>query len=147
MVYTGDYGFGDCQWANDLNCAGDDHLIAPGGVQLAHYHPGRIEFVPTQSASPDLAQRLGQRLHLWTGKRWSVSIVNDGGAETIAALRDKAENALWAQAKEHPLVQAVMAEFSGAKITQIRTQEEIAAEVEADALPEIDDEWDPFEQD
>ncbi|MDG2404997.1 MAG: DNA polymerase III subunit gamma/tau, partial [Paracoccaceae bacterium] len=90
------------------------------GVQLACYQPGRIEFVPTESAPNDLAQRLGQRLQLWTGNRWAVSLVNEGGADTIAARRHKTENALKAEAQRHPLFQAVLAEFPAAKITKIR---------------------------
>ncbi|WP_433989951.1 hypothetical protein SuNHUV7_10160 (plasmid) [Pseudoseohaeicola sp. NH-UV-7] len=114
-------------------------------LQLARYTPGRIEFVPTDAAPPDLAQRLGQRLQLWTGNRWAVSVVNTGGAPTIAHLRDAAENALKAQAEAHPLVQAVLAQFPNARITDIRTPDQIAANVEVEALPEVDDEWDPFE--
>ena len=116
------------------------------GVQLARYQPGRIEFVPTTGAPNDLAQRLGQRLQLWTGNRWAVSLVNEGGDETIAARRDKAENALKTEAQRHPLVQAVLAEFPAAKIIQIRTPDDIAADAQAEALPEVEDEWDPFEQ-
>ncbi|MEO0403155.1 MAG: DNA polymerase III subunit gamma/tau, partial [Pseudomonadota bacterium] len=43
-------------------------------LRLARYEPGRIEFVPTENAPRDLAQRLGQRLQLWTGNRWAVTI-------------------------------------------------------------------------
>ena len=43
------------------------------------------------------------------------------------------------------MVQAVLASFPKATITRIRTAEELAAEVEAEALPEVEDEWDPFE--
>ena len=117
------------------------------GVQLAKYQPGRIEFVPTKTAPQDLAQRLGQRLQLWTGNRWAVSVVNEGGTQTIAAKRDKAENALKAEAETHPLVQAVLTEFPKAKITQIRTPDDIAEAAQAEALPEVEDEWDPFEED
>ena len=117
------------------------------GVQLAKYQPGRIEFVPTETAPQDLAQRLGQRLQLWTGNRWAVSVVNEGGTQTIAAKRDKAENALKAEAETHPLVQAVLTEFPKARITQIRTPDDIAEAAQAEALPEVEDEWDPFEED
>jgi DNA polymerase-3 subunit gamma/tau len=46
---------------------------------------------------------------------------------------------------ENPLVQAVMAAFPGAKIGEIRTPAALAAAAEAEALPEVEDEWDPFE--
>ena len=53
-------------------------------LRLAAYQPGRIEFVPTDTAPRDLAQRLGSALQRWTGNRWAVTLVNEGGAETIA---------------------------------------------------------------
>jgi DNA polymerase-3 subunit gamma/tau len=115
------------------------------GVQLVSYQPGRIEFVPAESAPADLAQRLGARLQTWTGQRWAISVVSDGGAPSIAARRDAEENALKSSAEAHPLVQAVMTRFPKATISGIRTPEQIAAEAVAEALPEVEDEWDPFE--
>ena len=116
-------------------------------LQLAAYKPGRIEFVPTDRAPRDMAQRLGAKLQQLTGNRWAVIVVNEGGAETIAEVRDAADNALQAKAANHPLVQAVLAQFPKAKIKSIRTPEQIAAEAVQDALPEVEDEWDPFEDD
>lgn len=116
-------------------------------LRLANYQPGRIEFVPTDRAPRDLAQRLGARLQLWTGNRWAVTVVNEGGAETVAEVRDAAENALRSEAETHPLVKAVLAHFPKAKITDIRTPQDIANEAHIEALPEVDDEWDPFEED
>jgi DNA polymerase-3 subunit gamma/tau len=45
------------------------------------------------------------------------------------------------------MVQAVLAQFPSAKITAIRTAAQIAAEAVEEALPEVEDEWDPFEED
>ncbi|MEL7254644.1 MAG: DNA polymerase III subunit gamma/tau [Pseudomonadota bacterium] len=117
------------------------------GVQLVSYQPGRIEFCPTDKAPNDLAQRLGSALQRWTGNRWAISVVSEGGAPSIAALRDAEDVALKEEASAHPMVQAVMAAFPGATITNVRTLEEQVAEAEAEALPEVDDEWDPFEED
>jgi DNA polymerase-3 subunit gamma/tau len=117
------------------------------GVRLVNYSPGRIEFQPSQAAPSDLSQRLGSRLQAWTGARWAISITNDGGAPTIAEVRDAAELALRTEASEHPLVKAVFATFPSAKITAIRTPEAIEADAFVEALPEVDDEWDPFEGD
>ncbi|MEP5762079.1 MAG: DNA polymerase III subunit gamma/tau [Litoreibacter sp.] len=116
-------------------------------LQLASYTPGRIEFVPTESAPRDLAQRLGARLQQWTGNRWAVSIVNEGGAPTIASERDAEENALKEQARQHPLMQAALAAFPKAEIVEIRTPEQLVQEAAVEALPEVEDEWDPFEDD
>ncbi len=116
-------------------------------VQLAAYQPGRIEFVPTGDAPRDLAQRLGAALQRWTGNRWAVTLVNEGGAQTIADVRDAEDKALKDEARQHPLVQAVMDAFPGAEILEIRTARQIANAAAADALPEVEDEWDPFEED
>ncbi len=115
------------------------------GVRLAAYQPGRIEFVPSDSAPHDLAQKLGSRLQAWTGNRWAVTVVNDGGVQTIAEVRDAETNKLRQKATAHPLVQAVIAQFPKAKITDIRTPKALEAEAMVDALPEVEDEWDPFE--
>jgi DNA polymerase-3 subunit gamma/tau len=115
------------------------------GVRLVRYAPGRIEFQPSPLARPDLAARLSQRLQGWTGARWGISVVNEGGAATLAEDRDAEENAARAEALTNPLVQAVMAAFPGAKIADIRTPEAMAAAAQAEALPEVEDEWDPFE--
>ncbi|MBM7067905.1 DNA polymerase III subunit gamma/tau [Actibacterium sp. 188UL27-1] len=114
-------------------------------LRLAKYTPGRIEFEPAPNTAPDLAQRLGQRLSQMTGTRWAVSVVNEGGAPTIADLRDAEDAARKAEAMEHPMVQAVLKAFPKAHITDIRTPGQIATEAAIDALPEVDDEWDPFE--
>jgi len=116
------------------------------GVRLARYTPGRIEFEPAAGALPELASRIAQRLQTWTGARWGVSVVGSGGAPTIAELRAEAAGDLRSEAAAHPLVQAVLAAFPGARIKDVRAPE-VAEEIapppaEDDAL---DDDWDPFD--
>ena len=118
-----------------------------GCVRLAAYQPGRIEFTPANNAPADLAQRLGSALQRWTGNRWAVTLVNGSEAPTIVETRDAAEMAIKAEAAAHPLVKAVLEAFPGAMIEEVRTPDQLAAEAEAEALPEVEDEWDPFEED
>ena len=115
------------------------------GIRLVAYQPGRIEVQPTADASRDLIGRLGSRLQAWTGNRWVITVSDAGGGETIAEVRDAADNAVKAQAQAHPLVQAVIAAFPKAKITDIRTEAEKTQDAFVDALPEVDEEWDPFD--
>ncbi|MEM8581321.1 MAG: DNA polymerase III subunit gamma/tau, partial [Pseudomonadota bacterium] len=115
-------------------------------LRLVSYSPGRIEMEPTEAAPRDLAQRLGAKLQAWTGARWAVSIAS-GGGKTIAEIRDAEKLALEEEATQHPLVQAVFTAFPGAKITEIRTPKANEADAAIDALPEVDEEWDPFEED
>ena len=116
-------------------------------LQLAKYSPGRIEFEPTHDAPPDLAQRLGSRLQTLTGVRWAVSLVSSGGAPSLRAQQAAKDEVLKNDAKTHPLVQAIFEAFPKAEISNIKTPQTIANEAEAAALPEVEDEWDPFEQD
>jgi len=115
-------------------------------IRLAAYQPGRIEFVPAPNAPQDLAQKLGTALQRWTGARWAVILVNEGGQPSIFEVEDAAEEALRQEARAHPLVQAIFDAFPRAKITDIKSQQEIANAALAEALPEVEDEWDPFEE-
>ena len=116
-------------------------------LRLARFEPGRIEFEPTERAPRDLAQRLGSALQRWTGNRWAVTVVSEGGGKTIDEVRNADRYAMEAEAKAHPLVQAVLASFPQAEIKAIKSRADIEAELAVDALPEVDDEWDPFEED
>ena len=114
-------------------------------LRLISYAPGRIDFEPTDSVPRDLAQKLGARLKSWSGNRWAISIGTGGGA-TIAETKNVVKEALKDQAKAHPLVIAVFDAFPKAKIINIRTPQALEAEAHVDALPEIEDEWDPFDE-
>jgi len=117
------------------------------GLKLVSYAPGRIEFEPAPNASADLAQQLARKLQMWTGARWAVSVAGSGGDPTIAEKRDAEDEAKKAEAADHPLFQSVLAAFPGATITGVVTEAEIEAEAAEEALPEVEDEWDPFEDD
>jgi DNA polymerase III subunit gamma/tau len=113
-------------------------------LRLVRFSPGRIEFEPTDNAPPDLAARLAGRLQGWTGVRWGVSIAQ-GGGKTIAEARQEEDDAQKARALQDPLVQAVLAAFPGAEIKAFLAPPETVEEVAEAALPEVEDEWDPFE--
>ncbi|ROU01191.1 DNA polymerase III subunit gamma/tau [Histidinibacterium lentulum] len=116
------------------------------GLRLVSYAPGRIAFEPAEAAPADLASRLGSRLQAWSGVRWAVSI-EQGGGPTIAETRDAEIRALHEEAEAHPLVQEVLRSFPRARITEVRSRAALEAEAGAEALPEVSEEWDPFEED
>ena len=115
-------------------------------VRLSSYVPGRIEFTPTENAPKDLAQRLGQLLQNWTGFRWAITVVSNCSAETIQENRNAEEAQLKHEAKLHPFVKTVFENFPKASITEIKSQAQIITEAEETRLPEIEGEWDPFEE-
>ena len=116
--------------------------------RLVRYSPGRIEFQMTENTPRNLALDLARRLQSWTGVRWVVSVVNDGGGATIAETRRAARDDLQAQAMTHPLVQKVLKYFPGAEIREVRseTADDSAAVLPIDPEDAADD-WDPFERD
>ncbi|RYH02189.1 DNA polymerase III subunit gamma/tau [Salipiger sp. IMCC34102] len=117
------------------------------GLRLVSYQPGRIEVNPTDDAAADLTQRLGARLQAWTGNRWAVIVSAAEGRPTIAEVRDTARREAEASVLAHPLMQQVLAAFPKARIKSIETEADRAREAAEDALPEVDEEWDPFDDD
>ena len=116
-------------------------------VRVVKYSPGRLEFQPTQDAPSDLAQRLGQRLQGWTGARWGMILVNEGGGATVAEQKAEARDDLHAKVASHPLVMATMLTFPDAEIRDVRTLEDMASDGILQEIPEEEDDWDPFEDD
>ncbi len=103
----------------------DMHLVA--------LEPGKIEFRPAARAPRTLAGDLSQKLKDWTGMRWSVSIVREDGAPTLAEQKKSVKAAKFESATQEPLVRAVLDRFQGAEIVAIRT---IADEDIAAAMPD-----------
>ena len=117
-------------------------------LRLARYSPGRIEFEPTDAAPTDFASRLAGALQRWTGARWGVSVVSNGGGQTISEERALHRSDLIGQALGHPLVKAVFEAFPGLSDENIRVVEETVQEDEmvVPIDPEDSDEnWDPFD--
>ncbi|MEM6385908.1 MAG: DNA polymerase III subunit gamma/tau [Pseudomonadota bacterium] len=134
----------------DLIAANRDQLLKEqvmSGVRLVSYQPGRIEFEPSPMAPADLAQRLGQRLQSWTGVRWVVSVTAEGGAPTAREAEEAEIDKLKEEAKNNPTVAAILAAFPKAKIGTLQSANELASKATVEALGEVEDEWDPFDDD
>jgi len=89
-------------------------------VHLVAFEPGRIEFRPAEAAPRDLANRLGQLLGEWTGRRWVVSVSQAEGAPTLAEEEARRAGELRNEVAAHPLVRAVLEYFPGATIAAVR---------------------------
>ncbi|MBW6417965.1 DNA polymerase III subunit gamma/tau [Celeribacter sp. PS-C1] len=127
--------------------AGTLLIEAKENMRIARYAPGRIEFQPWGKAAQDLAPRLADRLHRLTGVRWMITIAEaPEDVRTIYEIEHAEEMALRAEAMKQPIVAKVFELFPDAKISDIRTPEKIASEAATEALQEVEDEWDPFEE-
>ncbi len=89
-------------------------------VHLVHYEPGRIEFRPAEGAPQNLANRLGELLRAWTGRRWVVAVSGAEGAPTQKEEEEREGRERKAEIAAHPLVQAVLETFPGAALTAVR---------------------------
>ncbi len=116
-------------------------------LRLVKYSPGRIEFQLTEDAPQDFVSRFANRLQNWTGARWGVAIVSEGGGATLAEQRIAHRDDLQGQALQHDMVQAVLLAFPGAEIRDVKTLAQITADSDAAVqyLEEEADDWDPFE--
>ncbi|MDP6345336.1 MAG: DNA polymerase III subunit gamma/tau [Alphaproteobacteria bacterium] len=91
-------------------------------VRLVAFKPGQITLRPLSNAPPDLAATLRGKLEEWTGQAWAVVIDGQAeGAPPLAEQQRRDRTAALAEAESHPLVQAVMETFPGAKVTDVRT--------------------------
>ena len=80
--------------------------------------------------------------------RWGVSVVSEGGGDTVAEQKVAHRNDLAGRAMQHPLVAAALLRFPGAEIRDIKSLEEITADPEDELEAQmLDDDWDPFEDD
>jgi len=99
-------------------------------VHLVRFEPGLIEYRPESMAQQNLSGRVSQLLTEWTGKRWMVSVSGAPGEPTLAEQERAAKNREREEAAAHPVVQAVLTAFPGAKIEAVR---DLAAEAAAAA--------------
>jgi DNA polymerase III subunit gamma/tau len=104
-------------------------------VHLVHFELGRIEFRPGPQAPANLANKLGQRLGEWTGRRWIVSISGEAGEASLEQQAAAAADAVKADAERHPLVQAALSLFPGSAIEAVRALE-IAPATDPSEVPE-----------
>jgi DNA polymerase-3 subunit gamma/tau len=118
-------------------------------LRLVKYAPGRIEFQLTEDAPQDFVSRFAKRLQIWTGARWGVTVVSEGGGATLAEERAATRDDLQGQAMQHDMVKAVLLAFPGAEIRDVKTLAQISADSDAAVqyLEEEADDWDPFEDD
>ena len=71
-------------------------------------------------APRDLAARLSAVLTEATGTRWTIALSASTGEASLAEQGDAADHARRLKAETHPLVQAILLAFPGAKIEAVR---------------------------
>ncbi|MEQ1899376.1 MAG: DNA polymerase III subunit gamma/tau [Devosia sp.] len=82
-----------------------------------------IEVALMPGADPGVIQTLSQRLKLWTGQIWGVSVSRTAPAgPSMRDIREQHEAERTEQAQQDPLVQAILDMFPGSRVT-VKTRE------------------------
>jgi len=117
-------------------------------VRLVKLEPGRLDMRMSEGGPATLPGELGVKLKEWTGIHWIVSLSNEAGEATLVEADANAREARLTDARADPDVAAILAQFPGARITDVRIRaieddpanEDIAApaaaeSAEGDILP------------
>ena len=97
-----------------------------GQVNLVSFEQGHISFRAGSEAPHDLANKVARLLKEWTGDQWLVSLSEKPGQPTIRSVRETAARERRNEAIAHPLVQAALEAFPGARVEAVteRTPDE-----------------------
>ena len=92
-------------------------------VRPVRMSAGQIEIALEPKAPQTLAGELARKLEGWTGRRWLVLISKEAGERPIGEQNRDARQSLMREARNNPTVQAVLAAFPKADITEVRDPE------------------------
>jgi DNA polymerase III subunit gamma/tau len=88
-------------------------------VHLVRFAAPVIEIRPEPQAPRDLTQRLAAILSDATGTRWTIAVSSAPGEPTLSEQSDKVEARNRSNAEAHPLVQAILSAFPGARVGRL----------------------------
>jgi len=109
-------------------------------VHLVRFAPPIIELRLEPDAPRDLAPRLAALLEAETKRRWTIALSQATGEPTIDEGERAADAGLRQSANDHPLVQAILQTFPGARIESLHS-------VPAHATEEPPPDWAEFSPD
>ena len=93
------------------------HLLH--SAHLVRFAPPVIELRTESEAPKDLAPKLAALLSNATGARWTIALSTAAGEPTLAQQGRAADGVRREEAADHPLIQAIMRAFPGARINQV----------------------------
>lgn len=96
--------------------------------------PGHLDVSLAPGAPGTLLNELALKLKDWTGIHWIVSLSRDGGAPTEVEAETKAQAQRLIDASQDPDVAAILSQFPGAKIIDVRVRAD-ADDAGDDSLP------------
>lgn len=93
-------------------------------VRPVSFAPGRIEVQLVEGANPAILATLSARLKSWTGRTWMVTLSREPqpAAPSVKEQRLATRKAQEDAALDDPLVQAVLTQFPGARLVDVRVK-------------------------
>ncbi|WP_419907807.1 DNA polymerase III subunit gamma/tau [Hoeflea sp.] len=85
---------------------------------------GRLEVGLTEDAPKSLIGELDGKLKQWTGMRWIIVVSRERGGHTIVEMEKAQRDELVSDASQDPDVAAILNQFPGARITDVRIRAE-----------------------
>jgi DNA polymerase III subunit gamma/tau len=104
-------------------------------VRLVKIEPGRLDIRMTEGGPGTLPGELGVKLKEWTGIHWVVSLSKEEGEPTLVEADASAREARLTDARSDPDIMAILSQFPGAKITDVRIRATEEDENEAEDAP------------
>ena len=89
-------------------------------VRPVRIQTGKVEVSLTDDAPKLLLNDLSARLKEWTGRNWIVSLSREEGGQTLSELEEQHRENVLSDARSDPAVAAILAQFPGAKIIDVR---------------------------
>jgi len=95
-------------------------------VRQVRVQAGHIEVGLTEDAPRSLLNDLSGKLKNWTGRNWIVSLSREEGGRTLAEMEEERRASAMTDARSDPAVAAILAQFPGARIIDVRIPEAAA---------------------
>ncbi|MGI9399673.1 MAG: DNA polymerase III subunit gamma/tau [Rhizobiaceae bacterium] len=93
-------------------------------VRLVNFSDGRMEINLAGNPPPDFVSELGKKLNAWTGKRWTLTVSREGGEPSIEEREIAEAGERQDAARSDPAVDALLKQFPGARIIDVRVRED-----------------------
>jgi DNA polymerase-3 subunit gamma/tau len=110
--------------------------------------PGKLEIALQGDAPKAFLGELDGKLRQWTGRRWMISISSEAGGPTLEEIDAEEHRERLRDASQDPDVAAILEQFPGARIRDVRFRVEETDELpvaieseEGDILPDEPDEF------
>ena len=94
---------------------------------------GRLEVGLVEGAPRALIGELSIRLEEWTGRRWIIAISREEGGRTLEEIDKEQRAELVSDASQDPDVAAILAQFPGARVRDVRIRADEVDEAPADS--------------